>query len=83
MADDASSGCFLELWPRDVRTDYTAGSFVLKHFLHSQQNILFANNQSINEVCRKVFLLCTMEPKCVFLSAGGTELDGLRRAGCE
>ena len=41
------------------------------------------NDQSINEVCIKVFLLCTMEPKCVFLSAGGTELDGLRRAGCE
>ena len=80
MADDASSGRFLELWPRDVRT---AGSFVLKHFLHSQQNILFAINQSINEVCIKVFLLCTMEPKCAFLSADGTELDGLRRAGCE
>ncbi len=80
MADDASSGRFLELWPGDVRT---TGSFRLKHFLHSQQNILFQNNQSINEICIKIFLLCTMEPKYTFLSAGGTEPDGLRRAGCE
>ena len=58
---------------------------MLKHFPHFQQNILFPNNQSFNENKNNdnYFLSGRSGPKCTFLSAGGTETDGLRRGVSE